>query len=143
MLVHYCMTYEYDSHVMSAQQVLLLLLLLLLLKEVGSARLRESDIHSISPKTPPPQYQLLDRKKRKGKRVEDYSRDRAVYANKKALALLLKPASPTPSNTGSARSFKNYTKRGIKVMRCCEVLQRGRAYAYRCATRAPRVTALV
>ena len=52
--------------------------LLLLLKKVGSARLRESDIHPISPKTLAPQYQLIDRKKRKGKNVEDYSRDRAA-----------------------------------------------------------------
>ena len=55
-----------------------LLLLLLLLKNVSSARLEESDIHSISPKTPAPQYQPIDRKKRKGKSVEDYSRDRAA-----------------------------------------------------------------
>ena len=55
-----------------------LLLLLLLLKKVGSARLGESDIHPISPKTPAPQYQPIDRKKTKGKRVEDYSRDRAA-----------------------------------------------------------------
>ena len=34
------------------------------------ARLRESDMHPISPKTPAPQYQPLDRKKRKGKIVE-------------------------------------------------------------------------
>ena len=52
--------------------------LLLLLKKVGSARLGESDIHPISPKTPAPQYQPIDRKKRKGKRVDDYSRDRAA-----------------------------------------------------------------
>ena len=38
-----------------------LLLLLLLLKEVGSASLRESDIHPISPKTSAPQYQPIDR----------------------------------------------------------------------------------
>ena len=56
----------------------LLLLLLLLLKEVSSARLRESDIHPINPKIPAPQYQPIDRKKRKGKIVEDYSRDRAA-----------------------------------------------------------------
>ena len=54
------------------------LFLLLLLKKVSSTRLGESDIHSISPKTPGPQYQPIDRKKRKGKRVEDYSRDRAA-----------------------------------------------------------------
>ena len=53
-------------------------LLLLLLKKVGSARLRDSDVHPISPKTPAPQYQSIDRKKRKGKRIEVYSRDRAA-----------------------------------------------------------------
>ena len=52
--------------------------LLLLLKEVGSARPRESDVHPISPKTPAPPYLPIDRKKRKGKIVEDYSRDRAA-----------------------------------------------------------------
>ena len=45
--------------------------LLLLLKKVGSARLRESDLRPISPKTPAPQYQPIDRKKRKGNRVDD------------------------------------------------------------------------
>ena len=55
-----------------------LLLLLLLLKKVSSARLAESDMHPISPKTSAPQYQPIDRKKRKGKRVEDYSRNRAA-----------------------------------------------------------------
>ena len=68
----------------------LLLLLLLLLKEVISSRLRESEIHPISPKTPAPQYQPIDRKKRMLKLVEDYSRDRAAWANKK-------PASPRPT----------------------------------------------
>ena len=53
-------------------------LLVLLLKKVGSARLRESGIHSISPKTPAPQYQPIDRKKRKRTNVEDYCRDRAA-----------------------------------------------------------------
>ena len=51
------------------------------LKEVGSARLRESGIHPICPKTPAPQkttYRQKEDKKRKGKIVEDYSRDRAA-----------------------------------------------------------------
>ena len=52
--------------------------LLLLSKEVGSARLRESDIQPICPKTPAPQYQPIERKKRKGKIVENYSMDRAA-----------------------------------------------------------------
>ena len=43
----------------------LLLLLLLLFKKVVSARLRESDIHPFSPKTPAPQDQPIDKKKRK------------------------------------------------------------------------------
>ena len=58
--------------------LLLLLLLLLLLKMIGSARLRESDIHPISQKTPSPKYQPIDRKKRKGKIHEDDSRDSAA-----------------------------------------------------------------
>ena len=41
---------------------------LLLLKKVCSARLRESDVHPISPKTPAPQHHPIDRKNRKGKR---------------------------------------------------------------------------
>ena len=49
-----------------------IIIIILLLKEVGSARLRESDIHPISPKTPAPQYQPIDRKKRKGKIVGIY-----------------------------------------------------------------------
>ena len=55
-----------------SHQVYTLLILLLLLKKAVSARLRESDIHPISLKTPAPQYQPVDRKKRKGKTVEDY-----------------------------------------------------------------------
>ena len=82
---------------------------------VGSERLRESDVHPISPKTPAPQYQPIDRKKKNEKIVEDYSRDRAALANKKALVLLLQLASPTPSNTGSARSFQRDTETGIKI----------------------------
>ena len=97
---------------------------LLLLKMVGSARLRESGIHPINPKTPAPQYQPIDRKKRTRKRVEDYSRDRAAWANKEALALLLKPTNPTPSNTLLARSFQRDTEKGIKVLLYCKVLQR-------------------
>ena len=53
-------------------------LLLVLLKEVFSTRLRGSDIHPISPKTSTPQYQSIDRKKRKVKIEEDYYRDRAA-----------------------------------------------------------------
>ena len=54
-------------------------IIIIIRKKVISVRLGESDIHlSSPPKTPAPQYQPIDRKKRKGKRVEDYSRDRAA-----------------------------------------------------------------
>ena len=46
---------------------------------------------------------------------------------KKAFDLLLKPDSPTPSNTGLARSFERDTERGIKVLLYSKVLQRGGA----------------
>ena len=96
-----------------------LLLLLILIKEDGSARLRESDIHPLSLKTPAAQYQPIDIKKTKGNIVEDYS--------KKALALLLKPANPIPSNTGLARLFQWDTESGTKVLWYSEVLRRGEA----------------
>ena len=103
-------------NLVSKKCIIVLLLLLLLFKKVGSARLRESGIHPISPKTPAPQYQPIDKKKRKGKRIEDYSTDREAKANKEALALLLKPASPTPSNTGLAKSFQRDPEKGIIIM---------------------------
>ena len=66
------------------KSVRLFLLLFLLFKKVGSARLKDSGIHPISPNTSAPQYKPVDRKKRKGKRVEFYSWDGAAYANKEA-----------------------------------------------------------
>ena len=81
--------------------------------------------NNICPKTPAPQYQPIDIKKRKGKRVKDYSRDRAAWAIKEALALLLKSASPTPSKTKLSRSFQRDTEKEIKVLLYCKVLQRG------------------
>ena len=47
------------------------LLLLLLFKDVDSARLRESSQLPISPNTPAPQYQPIDRSKRNGNISED------------------------------------------------------------------------
>ena len=70
-----------------------------------------------------PTYRQKEEKGKKSTRL--YSRGRAAWANKKTLALLLKPASPTPSNTASARSFWRDTERGIKVLRYarfCEIL---------------------
>ena len=49
----------------------IIIIIIIIIKKVGSARLGESDVHPISPKTPAPQYQPIDRKKRKGKRAED------------------------------------------------------------------------
>ena len=76
----YSVAHDVAAHVSRCISILIgtVLLLLLLLKKVSSTRLGESDIHPISPKTPALQYQPMDRKKRKGKRVEDYSRDRAA-----------------------------------------------------------------
>ena len=53
-------------------------IIIIIKKKVGTERLRESDVHPISPKTPAPQYQHMDRNNRKGKKVEDYGRDRAA-----------------------------------------------------------------
>ena len=101
---------------------------LLLLKEVGSAKLRESDIHPISPKTPAPQYQRIDMKKRKRKIVEGYSRDREAQVNKNKLALLLKPASRTPSTRGQQDHSRGTLRREQKSCEtarfCSEVAHR-------------------
>ena len=50
-------------------------------------------------------------KEEKDKTVGD-KKERADHADRKALALLLKPVSPTPSNTWSLRSFQRDTERG-------------------------------
>ena len=104
------------------------LLLLLLLKKVGGARLGESDIHPISAKTPAPQYQPIDRKKRKGKRVEDYSRDGEAQANKEALALhALENRQSHTIEYGVSKIVPEGHRNGIKVLLYCKVLQRGGA----------------
>ena len=48
----------------------------------------ERMMYTLSAEDPSPQYQPIDRKKRKGKRVEDYSRDRAAGANKEFTELI-------------------------------------------------------
>ena len=55
-------------------------------------------------------------KKEKDKTVGD-KKERADHDKRKALALLLKLASPTPSNTGSLKSFQRDTERGTKLLR--------------------------
>ena len=84
------------------------LLLLLLIKEIDSARLGESYLHPISPKTPVPQHQPVERNKKRGKTVEE-RRDWAAYRPKNMHDSALEPASPTPSNTWPARSFHRDT----------------------------------
>ena len=60
------------------KRIIIIIIIIIIKKGRQCKAERESDIHRISPKTPAPQYQPIDRKKRKGKRVEDYSRDRAA-----------------------------------------------------------------
>ena len=55
-------------------------------------------------------------KEEKDKTVRD-KKERADHAIRKALALLLIPASPTPSNTWSLRSFQRDTERRTKLLR--------------------------
>ena len=55
-------------------------------------------------------------KEEKRKSVED-KKGASSYSNKEALTLLLKPASPAPSNTGSPRLFHRDTGREIKILR--------------------------
>ena len=73
---------------------------------------------------PSPTLPTYRGKEEKGKIVEN-KKVESNEANKKALDLVLKPANPTPSNTGSTRASQRDTERGIKVLRYCEVLQRG------------------
>ena len=53
-------------------------IIIIIIKKGRQCKAESDDVHPISPKTPAPQYQPIDRKKRKGKRLEDYSRDRAA-----------------------------------------------------------------
>ena len=92
----------------------LLLLLLLLLIGVRCARPGESE-NTISPKTKTPHNQPW--KEEKEDKIEGNKKERAQHANRKALALLLKPSSPTPSDTGSLRSFQRDTESTTKVLR--------------------------
>ena len=83
------------------------LLLLLLLFGVRCARLEESE-NTLSVQRPQPHTTNPWK--------EEDKKERADHANRKALALLLKPASPTPYK-GSLRSFQRNTERGTKILR--------------------------
>ena len=56
------------------------------------------------------------------------TKERADHANRKALALLLKPASPTSSNTGSLRSFQRHREghKGSAILRSPTTTRRER-----------------
>ena len=99
----------------------------------------ERAINTLSVRGPQPHNTSPENERRERKTAGD-KKWASSYANKKASALLLKPASPTPSNTGSLRSFHRDTDHGINVRRYWEVLQRGGAWVYRCAITAPRLT---
>ena len=105
----------------ACKKSVILLLLLLLLIGVRCARPGESE-NTISLKTPTRHNQSMEGRKRYNSRRQ---KERADHANRKALALLLKPASPTPSNTGSQRSSQRDTERGTKLLGYWEVLQGG------------------
>ena len=109
---------------------------LLLLFEVRCARPGESE-NTLSVQRPQPDT-TNPWKEEKDKIVGD-KKERADHANRKVLALLLKPASPTPSNTWSLRTFQSDTERDTKLLRQWVVLQRGGANECLWATNAPRV----
>ena len=76
-----------------------------------AGRERLTPYQSEDPNSATPTHRM---KEEKGKTAGDRKRA-SSKTNKKALALLLKPASPTPSNTGSLRSFHRDTDKGIKA----------------------------
>ena len=69
---------------------------------------REREIDTLSVRRPQPHTTNLFMKRRERKIVKE-KKGESNQANKKALDLLLKPANPTPSKTGSTRSFQRDT----------------------------------
>ena len=65
---------------------------------------RERLIDTLSVRRPQP-HNKNSQKEREREKQWNIKRERPAQAMKKARALVLKPASPTPSNTGSTRSF--------------------------------------
>ena len=102
------------TKVLMSKYYYLLLLLLLSSFEVRGARPGESE-NILSVQRPQP-HTTNPWKEEKDKIVGD-KKERADHANRKALAMLLKPANPTPSNTGSPRTFQGDTEIGTKVLR--------------------------
>ena len=58
---------------------------------------------------------LTNREKAEKEKIVEDKKGECNKAKKKALDLLLKPANPTPSNTGSTRSFQRDTEKYTDV----------------------------
>ena len=106
------------------------LIIIIIVKKDWQCKARRGRLTPYQYEYPSPTLPAYRGKEDKGKIAEDKIGE-SNQANKKALDLLLKPANPTPSNTGLTRSFQRDTEREIKVLRYCEVLQLGGAKVYR------------
>ena len=126
-------TWEINGTLMT-DGILLLILILKMSQQRKAGREWERSINAktSTTHTKPKQGRIRENSRRQ--------KERGDYSIRKALALLLKPASSTPSNAGSLRSFQWDTGRGTKVLRCWEVLLWGGANECQWATKAPRVT---
>ena len=93
------------------------LILLLLLLLFWSPRARPGESEDTQSVQRPQTHTTNPWKEEKDKTVGDKKERTDHASNWKALALLLKPASPTPSNTGSLKSFQRDTERGTKLLR--------------------------
>ena len=90
----------------------------------------ERAIYTVSVGRPQPHHTNQLKERRENENCRRQRETESLRTIKKTLALLWKPASPTPSNTGSARSFNRYNERVIKAPRHYGVMQRGGASTY-------------
>ena len=58
--------------------VIIIIIIIIIIKKGRECMAGESDIHPISPKTSAPEYQPINRKKRKGNRVEGIQQFRLI-----------------------------------------------------------------
>ena len=79
----------------------------------GQERVRTLSVQRPQPHTTNPWKEEKDK-------IVGVKKEKADHANRKALALLLKPTSPTPSNTGSIRLFQRDTERARGAQRFCD-----------------------
>ena len=93
-----------------------IIIIIIIIKKRLAMQGCERAINTLSVRRPQPHQTNPQNEEEKGKRAGD-KKWASSQANKKALALLLKPASPTPSNMGAIRSFHRDTGKGIKVRR--------------------------